>query len=256
MSLAAVLIDIDGVLHVGETPVPGAAAALQRLRDAGLRLAFLTNTTRRTRQALIESLGGMGFDIPPAEIQTAALAARVVVERRSLRPHLLIHPDLAPDWEGVRTDDANAVVIGDASDGFTYAALNEAFRVLMRDDAVPLIAMGANRYFRAEDGLSLDMGPFVAALEFASRRQAEYTGKPAAAFFETALLALDVPATNAVMIGDDLENDVVAAQNTGLRGILVRTGKYRPQDEHDPQLHPQAVADDFVQAVHALLEQF
>ncbi len=254
MSLAAVLIDIDGVLHVGAAPVSGAAAALQRLRDAGLRLAFLTNTTRRTRQALIESLDGMGFDIPPDEIQTAALAARAVVERRGLRPHLLIHPDLAPDWEGVRTDDANAVVIGDAGEGFTYAALNEAFRVLIRDDAVPLIAMGANRYFRATDGLSLDMGPFVAALEFAGRRQAEYTGKPAAAFFETAMAALDVPAANAVMIGDDLENDVVAAQDAGLHGILVRTGKYRPQDEQDPKLQPQTVADNFVEAVRGLLE--
>lgn len=254
MTPVAVLIDIDGVLHVGATPVPGAVEALDRLRKAGLRLAFLTNTTRHTRQALVDSLSGMGFDIPPAEIQTAALAARAVVERRGLRPHLLIHPDLRRDWEGVSTDDPNAVVIGDAGDGFTYSALNQAFRVLMRDDAVPLIAMGANRYFRAEDGLSLDMGPFVAALEFAGRRQAEYTGKPAAAFFETALAALDVPAANAVMIGDDLENDVVAAQNAGLRGILVRTGKYRPQDEHHPQLHPQVVADDFVQAVRALLE--
>lgn len=255
MALRAVLIDIDGVLHVGQDPVRGAIAALRRLRDAGLRLAFLTNTTRRTRQVLVQSLSRMGFDIAPDEVQTAALAARAVVERRGLRPHLLVHPELMPDWAGIDRGEPNAVVVGDAGPGFTYDAMNAAFRVLMRDQSVPLIAMGANRYFRDDDGLSLDMGPFVTALEFAARRQAEYTGKPAAAFFETALATLDVPAAAAAMIGDDLENDVVAAQAVGLHGVLVRTGKYRPQDEQEPDSPAQAVADDFAAAVDHLLDR-
>ena len=255
MALRAVLIDIDGVLHIGRTPIEGATAALHRLRDAGIRLAFLTNTTRRTRQVLVQQLVDMGFELRPEEVQTAALAARAVVERRGLRPHLLVHPDLMPDWAGIDTRSPDAVVVGDASHGFTYDAMNAAFRVLMEDENVPLIAMGANRYFRDDGGLSLDMGPFVTALASAARRAPEYTGKPAAAFFETALAGLDVTAPEAAMIGDDLEHDVLAAQAVGLRGVLVRTGKYRSQDEQNPPEQAQLVTDDFVAAVNHLIDR-
>ena len=252
--LQAVLIDIDGVLHVGLTPVPGAAKALRRLRQAGLRVAFLTNATRLPHDRLVAGLRAMGFDIADSEVQTAALAARAVVEQRGLRPYLLVHPDLQPDWEGISRHEPNAVVVGDAAETLNYTALNAAFRVLMRGPNVPLIAMGANRYYQAADGLNLDMGAFVAALEYASRRKAEYTGKPSVKFFEGTLNAMGIAPDHAVMIGDDLENDIGAAQAVGLRGVLVRTGKFRSKDESDSRVHPSAIADDFPAAVTLLLQ--
>lgn len=253
-SICSVLIDIDGVLQVGGHPVAGAIDALELLRQAGLGVRFLTNTTRRTRMKLVEGLRGLGFELDASEVLTAALAARHRVESAGLRPHLLVHADLLPDWEGVETCSPNAVVVGDAGEGFHYAAMNEAFRVLMADDASPLLAMGGNRYFHDGEALSLDMGPFVAALAFASGREAEHTGKPAPAFFHSALAQLGTDAASALMIGDDLDNDIGGAAAVGLRTVLVRTGKFRPADADHPHIRPDHISADFTAAVRWLLD--
>lgn len=247
------LIDIDGVLYSGNAAIPRSIDALALLRRRGLPLRFVTNATRRTRAGIVERLQAMGFDVAPEEIVTGALAARRLCEARALRPLLLVHPGLRPDFDGLATEPPNAVLIGDAADGFSYAALNRAFRVLMEAPGTPLIAIAHNRYFRDGDGLSLDAGPFVAALEYAAGVQAQLTGKPAPALFETALGELGCAAADAVMIGDDLENDIAGAQRAGLRGVLVRTGKYRAGDEQHPAWRADAVADDFHAAVVSLI---
>jgi HAD superfamily hydrolase (TIGR01458 family) len=121
--------------------------------------------------------------------------------------------------------DVDAVVVGDLGERFSYAVLNQAFRRLM--DGAELVALQKNRYWRTPGGLSLDVGPFVAALEYAARTRAFVVGKPSAGFFQTVLDGVPVEARHAAMVGDDVESDVGGAQAAGLRGILVRTGKYR-----------------------------
>ena len=223
-----VILDLDGVLHVREQVVPGAPTALLRLRRAGLALRFVTNTTRRPRRAILTALRELGFDIADEEVLTPAAAVCDRLREKSQSPYLLIHPDLAEDF--AKCDEGgDAVVLGDAGDAFRYAALNRAFRLLM--DGAPLYALAANRYFKDEDGLSLDVGAFVAALEYASGTKAELFGKPAPAFFHAALEGLECGAAEAVMVGDDVEADVNGALALGIGGMLVRTGKYRPQDE-------------------------
>lgn len=128
---------------------------------------------------------------------------------RGLRPLLLIHPELAPDFAGLDSAQPNAVVVGDAGDHFRYATLNHAFR--LAHGGAPLLALGRNRYFQEADGLSLDAGPFVAALEYAAGVAAELLGKPAPALFAAALRAAACPPGAAVMIGDDVEADVNGA---------------------------------------------
>lgn len=252
-SCNAVLIDISGVLAVGGEAVPGAVSALQRLRDAGRSLRFLTNTTRKTRADLVANLTAMGFALSADEVFTAPLAARRVIEQHGWRAHLLVHPDLLPDFEGVPTDDPDVVVVGDAGEAFDYASLNAAFGVLVHQGD-RLLSMGSNRYFRDARGeLSLDMGPFVKALEFAAGVEATVTGKPSPTFFEAALADMGAEASQAVMIGDDLPNDIGGAQACGIRGVLVRTGKFRPEDEDDSDHHPEGVCDDFPAAVDWLL---
>lgn len=245
-----VLVDLAGVLHVGEQAVAGSVDALARLRAAGLPLRFLTNTTRTPRRTLVAKLQRMGFDIAADELQTAPHAAQQLVAQRGLKPLYLIHPDLA-DEIGPSAEAPDAVVMGDMGPFLDYAQLNAAFRLLMTGK--PFIAMARNRYFMEEDGLSLDMGAFVTGLEFSSGVTAEIVGKPAASFFHTALAELGVAPADAVVIGDDLHDDVGAALAAGIPAILVRTGKFRPGDDNAPDVRPTLVADDFADAVAHLL---
>lgn len=246
----AVLIDLAGVLHTGDEALPGAVLALARLRASGLALRFLTNTTRTPSNVLFAKLQRMGFTLAAGEIQTAALAARTLVRRRRLKPLWLVHPDIAAEM-GDSAVDPDVVVLGDMGEHFTYPLLNRAFRLLM--DGLPLMAMARNRYFMEADGLSLDMGAFVAGLEYSAGVSAEVTGKPAAPFFEAALAELGVAAADAVLIGDDLADDIGGAQAAGIPGILVRTGKFRPGDDAHPEIRPAAVVDNFTAAVNAII---
>jgi HAD superfamily hydrolase (TIGR01458 family) len=246
----AVLIDLAGVLHVGDRAIDGAVDALTRLRTAGIPLRFLTNTTRTPRRTIVAKLRNMGFAVDEDELQTAPHAAQQLVRQRGLQPLYLIHPDLA-DELGPSADAPDAVVMGDMGPFLDYAQLNAAFRLLMAGK--PFIAMAKNRYFMEEDGLSLDMGAFVTGLEFSSGTQAEVVGKPAAAFFHNALAELGVAPGDAAVVGDDLHDDVGAALAAGIAAILVRTGKFRRGDDADPAVRPTLVADDFAAAVDCLL---
>lgn len=247
----AVLIDLAGVLHTGDEAIAGSVAALQRLRASGLKLRFLTNTTRSPSSTILAKLQCMGFDTHADEVQTAVIATRKLVELRGLKPHYLVHPDIVEEI-GPSSPTPNAVVLGDAGHSFSYEALNTVFRLVMQ--GLPLLAMARNRYFQEPDGLSLDMGAFVAGLEYSTGKTAEIVGKPAKPFFDAALAELGVRADQAVLIGDDLSDDIGGAQSAGIPGILVRTGKFRPGDDQHPTIRPARVADDFAAAVEALLQ--
>jgi len=171
----AVLIDLAGVLHVGNQAIDGAVAALARLRAAGLPLRFLTNTTRTPRRKIVEKLRRMGFDIDEDEVQTAAHAALQLVRERKLHPLYLVHPDLA-DEVGASATQPDAVVLGDMGPFLDYAQLNAAFRLLMAGK--PFIAMAKNRYFMEEDGLSLAWAPSSSASNSAAARGPRSSASP------------------------------------------------------------------------------
>lgn len=251
--IRAALLDLGGVVYVGDQPIAGAVAAIGRLRAAGLAVRFLTNTTRTPRRALLGKLRAMGLPIGEEELFTPAIAARQLLEREGLIPELLIAPELAEDFAGLATDgEATALVVGDAGHAFTYAALNRGLRLLTH--GARFLALANNRSFRDADGeLSLDAGPFVTALAFASQAEPLVLGKPAEAFFEAALASAGCRAGEAVMVGDDVESDVAGALAAGLAGILVRTGKYHSGDEAQIDPPPSAVLDDLVAAADWIL---
>jgi HAD superfamily hydrolase (TIGR01458 family) len=248
-----VLLDLSGVLYVGGQPLAGALDALGRLRAGGLALRFVTNTTRSTRDQILAQLTGMGFGVDADEVFTAPLAARAYLQARRLRPYLLVHPNLFPEFEDLEEDAPNTVLVGDAGEGFTYADMNRAFRLLM--EGAPLVAMARNRYFQEADGLSLDAGPFVAALEYAAGVEAVVTGKPAAEFFQAACASLGCTPEDTVMVGDDVDADVNGATAAGLQGVLVQTGKYRTGDEQHLNGPDAIVLPDVAAVADWLLER-
>jgi HAD superfamily hydrolase (TIGR01458 family) len=233
--ITAVLIDIDGVLTISWRPLPGAVEALTWLREAGLAVKLLTNTTSRTRAMIAATLAQAGFPVRAPDILTAPVvtAAYLAAHHPRARCLLLNSGDITPDLADVRLmagdepDPADVVILGGAGPEFSYATLNQAFGHLMA--GARLVAMHRNLYWRTDDGLQLDTGAFLAGLERAAGVTAEITGKPADAFFTTALAAVGAEPGAAVMVGDDIESDVLAAQHTGIVGVLVKTGKYLPQ---------------------------
>jgi HAD superfamily hydrolase (TIGR01458 family) len=227
--IKGVLLDLSGTLYQGRDILPGALAAVERLVAAGLPLRYVTNTSRSPARAVWQKLRQFGFPIDQRQIFTAPRAVRAYLVERQLRPLLLIHPELEEDFSDLPRERPNAVVVADAAESFSYANLNRAFRLLL--DGAPLLAAGDNRYFRDQDGMSLDAGPFVRALEYAADCRALVLGKPDPAFFHTALADFDCRPDEVLMVGDDVQADVNGALKAGLQGALVRTGKYRDNDE-------------------------
>ena len=242
----AVLLDIDGVLYVGDAPIAGAIAALEELRGLSAGVRLVTNTTSKSRREIVEHLRLLGFDVASDEVLTpAALAVRHCREQGHESVRLLVGEALQEDLAELagteRPGAVDAVVLGDLGEGFTADVLNEAFRLLM--DGAELVALQHNRYWRRADGLVLDVGAYSAALEYASGREAVVVGKPAPAFFLAALADLNAQPEAAVMVGDDVEADVGGAIDAGLRGILVRTGKYRKQALQASGVEPSEIVD-------------
>ena len=246
----AVLIDIDGVLTVSWKPLPGAVEALRAVRDAGLGVALVTNTTSRTRASIARTLADAGFPVAAEDVLTApAVTAAYLAERYpGARVALLNSGDIGEDLAGVtpaddEEDEVDVVVVGGAGAEFGYAALDRVFGHLQR--GARLVAMHRNLYWRTDAGLRLDSGAFLAGLEAAARVEAEVTGKPSPAFFAAALGHLGVDAADALMVGDDIESDVLAAQRAGITGVLVRTGKYLPETHREASGDPDHVIDSF-----------
>jgi HAD superfamily hydrolase (TIGR01458 family) len=249
--MAAILLDVDGVLHVSGAPIAGAAAAVRRLRDDGHRLRFVTNTTTRSRAQVAEQIRAIGIDVDDAELQTTGSVAATA--RAGKRVLALTMPGILDDLEGLQLVGMNvdAVLLGGADEGeetgrvFSYLNLNRAFHEL--EAGAGLYCLHKNRWWQTGDGPRLDTGAFVAGLEYAADAEANVLGKPSPAYFAAALEALDGEPEMTWMIGDDFEGDIVGAQRHGMRTILVRTGKFRPDDVEASGVLPDGIVSSIAQ---------
>ncbi|XP_041368139.1 phospholysine phosphohistidine inorganic pyrophosphate phosphatase-like [Gigantopelta aegis] len=256
--VCGVLLDITGVLYdsgpEGGTAISGSVEAVKRLKASSLPVRFCTNETQCTKRMLVDKLQHLGFTMSENEVFPPAPAMCHILKQRNLRPHLLVHPDALPDFSACDRSNPNCVVIGDAADEFSYKNVNDVFRLLVSLDKPVLFSLGKGKYYKENNKLCLDVGPYMKALEYACDLEAEVVGKPSAAFFEAAVQDMGVEPGQVVMVGDDVVNDVGGAQACGIRGVLVRTGKYRPQDEKHPTVNPDGIVDDLAQAIDSLLE--
>jgi HAD superfamily hydrolase (TIGR01458 family) len=225
---------------------------MRLLNESGLPTRFVTNTTRSPRRAILAKLASMQLRVSDEALFTAPQAALAYLENRDLHPYLLIHPELQGEFPKYPREAWDAVLVGDAGEEFTYHTLNMAFRLVL--DGAPLLAMGYSRYFKEPEGFSLDIGPFVAALEFAADTSAKVLGKPAPEFFQAAVSALGCEPDQVAMVGDDAAADVGGAISAGLQGILVRTGKYMPGDQDKIDQPGAVIVDDIAAAADWILD--
>jgi len=226
-AIKAVLFDLDGVLYVGNQIIPGAVEAAQHIHALNLPLAGLTNTTTQPRSVIAKKLAHFAIPIAESDIYTPAALARQAIGNK--RAKLYVRDSLLEDFQGVQIANGNPdfIVMGDlGGTGYTPDLLHEIFNAVI--DGATLLALHKNRFWQKPDGLHLDIGPFVAAIEYATGKQAMVLGKPSRDFFHGVCAALGVKPQDALMIGDDIESDIGGAKDAGLQTVLVQTGKYRP----------------------------
>lgn len=226
--IRAILLDLDGVLYIGDRPIYGAATAVTRLRDLGLTIAGVTNTTTQPRRAIADKLGN--FDIPINRDDIHTPAALAVQNIGSHTARLYIRESLQEDFQTTRTTDTRPdfIVMGDlGGEGYSPEVLRGIFAQVLAGSK--LLALHKNRFWQKPDGLHLDLGPFVAAIEYATGKQATILGKPSKDFFHGVCSSMGVLPEQTLMVGDDIESDIGGAKAAGLKAALVQTGKYRTE---------------------------
>jgi HAD superfamily hydrolase (TIGR01458 family) len=251
-----VLLDIDGVLTVSWEPLGGAVETIQWLTTQGIEFRLVTNTSSRTRREIAALLARAGMAVDERHILTAVTsAARYLADSHGGVGCFVVNEgDLSEDLEGVEIVEASAAgvaLLGGAGPSVGYEDLNAVFRLAM--GGLPIVALHRNVRYQTADGPSLDMGAFIVGLEAAAGARVTVVGKPAPAFLAAALTDLGVEARRATMVGDDIHADVLGAQASGISGVLVRTGKFRPSDLEGNEREPDHVLDDIGQ-LPALLE--
>lgn len=252
------IIDLDGCVWIGNQPVPGSVDALAELREAGRRVAFVTNNPRLAAEDHVRKLWAIGVKASARDVVTVggalqhALAeAQVgrtafVIGSEALRRHvldaglkLLNGTDLASRAE---------VVVVAGTEDVTYGDLRDAVLALRRGAA--FVGTSRDPTFPMPDGLWPGTGAILAAVEVGSGRTAQIVGKPEPSLFVTALDRLGDGRT--LVVGDRLDADIAAAAAAGLDSVLVLTGgtsKEEAEAAEGPR--PRCVADSLAALVSA-----
>ncbi|KAJ2721633.1 hypothetical protein GGI07_003817 [Coemansia sp. Benny D115] len=251
-TIRAVMLDLSGTLHIDDTLTPNAIDALSKLRRSGISLRFVTNSTKTSDQKLHQKLLRLGFNLDSTEIFSSLGAAKRLVQQRNDRPLLLLEPAALEQFTDIpQHAPYTSVVVGLAPSVLDYKHMNQAFEALL--NGAHLIAMHRAKYYAVEkDRLAMGPGGFVAALEYAADKKAELVGKPNRAFYELALrdMQMENEPQRVAMIGDDVLADLGGgAEELGLVRLLVRTGKYRANDESKATVPLDGVFDCFADAV-------
>lgn len=220
-----ILIDIDGVLRLGGKPAPGLHEFFNFLDEKNLNPCLVSNTTLTTAEEQKKFFEEQKIELN-FPILTASDATYQYIKKNYKRAAVYCIDKVKKIFEDViDMDNPDVVAIGDMEKDWNYEILTEIFRKVR--SGADLITMQKNRYWNTpEDGYLLDVGPFVAAIEYATGKEAAIIGKPSKIYFDSALNLIDSSIEEPfIMIGDDLETDIGAAQSYGGTGILVYTGK-------------------------------
>ena len=236
----AYLFDLDGVFYNDTRPIPGGADVVAQLRARSVPFRFVTNTTSKSRVSIAAKLQSLGVSAEPHEVFCPAVAAAAFLREKNASGVFFTTDDTRSEFAGLREDLTQPayLVLGDLGDDWSSAKLNQVLRYVL--NGAQLIALGMSRYWHADDGPRLDVGPIASAFAYATGIAPIVLGKPARDFFLLALRDLHVDPARATMVGDDIVTDIGGAQAAGLRTILVRTGKFRPQDL-DGAIQPDAI---------------
>jgi|LUMJ01.1.fsa_nt_gb HAD superfamily hydrolase (TIGR01458 family) len=249
-----ILLDLEGVLYEGNKLLEGSIEIINNLLKLGINIRLLTNTTTLSRRLIFEKL--LKFQLPLIEknIFSPAVATNIFLKKNNIsKIALFTNQFLKEDFSDFEKDnnEAQAIILGDLYKEFNFDKLNHAFQIINNNKPL-IVALHKNRYCKREGKLGLDLGPFVAALEYASSIKSILIGKPEKNFFNLAIEDMKLNNEDVVMIGDDIVADIEGAKNVGLKTIQVKTGKYQKKDETEPYIQPDTRIDSITELFSVL----
>jgi len=241
-NIEGLLFDLDGVLYIGDKVIDKASETINYLKTKKYRLRFLTNTTTRSHDALYEKIIRLNLPIERNEILAPPrMAVNYLRNSKNSKLLLILEEETKSEFSEFVIDEENPdfIVLGHYGNKWNYDLLNKLFKLVMRGSKI--LALHKGRYWQTEEGLTLDIGAFVAGLEHATGQTAIVIGKPSKEFFNIALKSINILPENVVMVGDDIVNDIKGAQDAGIQTILVKTGKYRQNIIEESKIKPTAL---------------
>jgi arabinose operon protein AraL len=250
------LLDLDGTVYLGERLIRGADDAIRALRDAGRRVAFLSNKPLQTRADYAVKLARLGIPAEPDDVITSSLV--LARHLRDLDPgapvYVIGEPPVLGEMRAhgfeVRNDERVRWVVIAFDRTFTYAKLNTALQAVKA--GARLIATNPDRTCPVEGGEVPDCAGMIAAVEAVTGKTVEaVVGKPSPIILKVALAALGVGVQESVIVGDRIETDVTMGTRLGLSTILVLSGVTRAGDPRIAALAP----DHVLGSIQELIER-
>lgn len=250
MSIKGILSDIDGTLYFKGVPVPGAVETVEMLRDKGIELLFFTNTDSKTPKNVYKSLIEYGFKVKEDDIFTPIIALKeFLTDKPDAKLYLVTTEEVKGEFQEFHhvrgTEIPDYVIIGDFRDNWDVNRLNEAFRHVVKHKAILLGTQGNNYYLDVNGEPVIDTGSFVHMIANAANVKPKIFGKPSKEYFFQALKKLNLSSEEIIVVGDDIETDILGAQNANLRGFLVKTGKGQFFNSSEGSIIPYKVIDSF-----------
>ncbi|MFX0092008.1 MAG: HAD-IIA family hydrolase [Candidatus Hodarchaeota archaeon] len=242
-NIKGIIFDIDGVLEFQGKVCDGAIETINSLRDKGIILRFLTNSTLKSRKSCTERLKKAGFRIFEEEVITASYATAEYL--KSLTPKscwVMLEREGLEEFRDFTQDrkDPEYIVMGDNRTNFNFDCLNEVLRLLLK--GVKFIAMIPELTDESMGEVELNVGSWTQMLERASGVKAVYIGKPNHYAFELTLKSMNLEKKNIIIVGDQISTDILGAKNFSIRSILLRTGEFKESDL-DSEIKPDYIFD-------------
>ena len=237
--IKGLLIDLEGVIYSGDKIIEGAINTLEKL-NRKFKIKYLTNTTTTSRKLIYQKLRNFKLPLIETDIFSPSIAVTYYLKNNNISNiYLLANSNIKSDFNQFTFDDQNpqAIILGDIYKDFNWDNLNKTFELLTKNETI-LLALHKNRYCQRNNQISLDLGPFVCALEYASSQKAVVIGKPEKTFFDLAIDSLGFNKDEIIMIGDDIFSDIGGAKSNNIKAIQVKTGKYQLKDESQKIIQP------------------
>ena len=246
---AGALVDMDGTLYRGNTPIPGAAEAIETLRASGIAVQFLTNNPTKSPGEYVQKLAGMGIDATEENVVTAGVVTADYLGREHGDDALFVVGEpsfvrLLTDAGLAVTDDPGEtdVVVLSLDTGIDFAGWTDVLRAVGPD--TPIVATNPDRTKPGTDGIVPSAGLVIGGVEGMTGRAPDtIAGKPSAVAARFALDRLGVEASDCLLVGDRLDTDVQLGATVGTTTVLVRTGVTDEATLANSEVDPDHVLD-------------